>query len=338
MRVLMVGAGAVGVVLTSALEKTTANEVTYLVRPGRRRTLPRVKLLAAKSGELSVREKPAVVEPTDKLPSADTVIFAVRGDQLDEMIDLVPTLAPTARMATVTPGFDDLAILRRRFPGRVFVQITPSFAAWLEGDAFKLWLPPLVKSIVSWHGGSDDERAFAEELTAAFVAGGVPTRATGEGGGAKEAAMAAGMPVLAALELSGWSFEALARDRDLRGLAARAARESARAMASSGAARALCAITTTPVVNLAMRVAGMLPADMKAMWRAHGPKIAGQTRQMLDAIIARADENRASAETLKVLRGRLTHPTVSESGDTRSAEDAHTRGRERDGSGSRLTP
>jgi hypothetical protein len=45
----------------------------------------------------------------------------------------------------------------------------------------------------------------------------------------------------------------------------------------------------------------MMPRDVQAMWRVHGPKIAAQTRQQLDALLARAGD----ADGLKELRRRL---------------------------------
>jgi hypothetical protein len=44
---------------------------------------------------------------------------------------------------------------------------------------------------------------------------------------------------------------------------------------------------------------------MKTMWRVHGPKIAGQTREQIDAIIARAERESTTSEALRELRRRL---------------------------------
>jgi ketopantoate reductase len=301
MRALMVGAGAVGVVLTRALERTKGNDVTYLVRKGRRAGLVRTRLVDARSGELTVRERPAVVEEGQPLPAVDTVILAVRGDQLDAAIAVAEGLPPSVRVATVTPGFDDLTTLRARLPGRATARIAPVFASWAEGDAWKLWQPPLAKTTVAWgEGGTDADRAFAEELAAAFTAGGLPSKADAQGTPAS--AIAAGTPLLAAYELAGWDFDALARDRELRDLAARASKEALRAYAAGLLGRAIAAAAP---VGLAMRATTAIPSEMKAMWRAHGPKIAGQTREMLDAVIARAERDNSPHASLDDLRRRL---------------------------------
>jgi hypothetical protein len=41
------------------------------------------------------------------------------------------------------------------------------------------------------------------------------------------------------------------------------------------------------------------------MWAVHGPKIAGQTRKMLDSIIERGDRSSRATDGLKELRRRL---------------------------------
>src|SRR5258706_2272366 len=116
MRVLIIGAGAVGAVLGRALEASKSNEVVYYVRAGRKPA--RFKLEDARSGELYVRERPAAVEPSDPLPHADTVIVAVRGDQLDDALAIVERLAGEPRIASASAGFDRLARIRARLFGR----------------------------------------------------------------------------------------------------------------------------------------------------------------------------------------------------------------------------
>lgn len=41
------------------------------------------------------------------------------------------------------------------------------------------------------------------------------------------------------------------------------------------------------------------------LWSVHGPKVAGQTRKMLDAIIARGKAGSRATDGLKELRRRL---------------------------------
>jgi ketopantoate reductase len=306
MRILMVGAGAVGAVLTRALEAVKGHDVTYFVRDGRRAQLARVKLLDARSGALHVRERPSVVEASlEPLPHADTVILAVRAEQLDAALDVAARVPGAPRIATASAGFDDLPRVRARFAGRAAVQIVPMFMAYPEGDVIKWWNPPLARTLVSDEHGDDAARAFGEELAAAFAAGGLPSRALRTIAAARDAVLGLGMPLLAGLELAGWDVGAFAGDGELRKLASRGVRDGLRAMVKNPLAAKLIALTPTPLVGAALRVTpALVPRAARDMWRVHGPKIAAQTRALLDAMIARADE-RGGADGLRELRRRL---------------------------------
>ncbi len=61
-------------------------------------------------------------------------------------------------------------------------------------------------------------------------------------------------------------------------------------------------VVLSTVLKAAPRMAGK---DLLDMWRVHGPKIAGQTRQLLDALIVRGDQRASATGTLKELRRRL---------------------------------
>jgi hypothetical protein len=306
----MVGAGAVGSVLTRALEQTKGNDVVYYVRKGRRAQLQRVKLLDARSGAITVREKPSVLEPGDPLPVFDTVILAVRGDQLGEAIELLRELrkGDQLRVASASAGLDDVQRIRDQLSpsmrGCPVVQIAPLFMAYPEGDVIKWWNPPLARTQISWDG-DDAARPFAEELAQALTAGGVPARARKSLARARDAVFAAGMPVLGALELAHWDFAEWARSAELRGLASTGLCEGFSAVAPPGVAK-LVGLAPRPLVSAMLKVAPrFLTEDVRAMWRVHGPKIAGQTRFMLDQIIARGTERSTHTDSLKELRKRL---------------------------------
>lgn len=304
MRVLMVGAGAVGAVLTQALEYTKSNDVAYLLKPGRK--LTKVKLLEARSGAFYVRERPTTVEANATLPVVDTLIFAVRGDQLDEALAIIDGLRDKEqlRVAVATAGLDAIEKVRARLPGRPVVQILPMFMAYPDGDHIKWWNPPLARTLICWEG-DPSAKPFAEELLAAFTAGSLPGRALDTVRTARDAIFAAGMPVLASLELAHWSFDDWAHSAELRGLAAGGVREGMAALAPKRAA-GLLRRTPLPLFSAMLRLAPrLLSAETRAMWTVHGPKVAGQTRQMLDAIIARGEAGDRATDGLKELRRRL---------------------------------
>ena len=213
----MVGAGAVGCVLTRALEQTKGNDVVYFVRRGRKKQLQRVKLLDARTNTITVREKPQVIEAGDPLSVFDTVVLAVRADQLDGALAVVDELPKKdeLRIACASPGLDDLERVRARAPGRPAVQIQPGFLAYAQGDSIRWWNPPLSRTLISF-GDDGSAQPFAEELASALSKGGVPSRA--KHGGSRNAALASGVPILGALELAHWSFDDWAKNAELRGL------------------------------------------------------------------------------------------------------------------------
>jgi len=118
-------------------------------------------------------------------------------------------------------------------------------------------------------------------------------------GNARECLYAAGLPALACFELAQWDSRALGKNRELRQLAARGAKEALRTV---GGGRWLFAVAPGTLVGLAMRAAPLLSKRTQDMWRVHGPKIAPQTRVQLDGFIARAG---ADSQALSELRRRL---------------------------------
>ena len=46
--------------------------------------------------------------------------------------------------------------------------------------------------------------------------------------------------------------------------------------------------------------------DMRAIWRFHGPKVAAQTRQLVDGLIGQARRKNVPVDGLTALRERLT--------------------------------
>ena len=299
MRVLMVGAGAVGAVLSHHLEKTKSIEVTFLVRAGRKANLTRIKLLHARTEELHVRERPSVIEPDARMAAYDTVILAVRADQLDEAADVIESLPSATRIASASAGADDVARLRARFPGRPVVQILPLFLAFPDGDVIRWWTPPLVRTLVTWEG-DEAARGFAEELVKPLVDGGLPAMAVNTVGTARECIYAAGLPMLASFELAGWDAGALGRDRELRGLASRGKRGAAHQSAAGAGLRPDAGQPgqADPAGGAA------LSRRTQEMWRRTGLEIAAQTRAQLDGVIARSAAA-SGAEALTELRRRL---------------------------------
>jgi ketopantoate reductase len=302
MRVLIVGAGSVGVVLSRAIEQQKGNDCTFLVRAGRKPSLERFKILDARNGELRIRERPAVVELGQVRPGFDTVLFCVRGDQLAAALDDLGALPAGARLATVTPGPEGLALLRARHPGHPAARVTPAFAAYSEADTTVLWIPPLVKSAVCWEEDASSS-AFAEELADAFEAGGVPARARARAA-ATDLGTDAFMPLLAAYAIADYDADALTADRALLDLTGEAIGEALRVAGAPGIAGALARRTAAPMIRAALgSLMPRLPDHLRIVWRVHAPKIEGQTRGMIEALVQRGHaEHRGTAALTELLR------------------------------------
>jgi hypothetical protein len=250
-----------------------------------------------------VRERPAAVELGQVRPSFDTVLFCVRGDQLAAALDDVGALPRGARLATITPGPDGLALLRARHPGHPAVRVLPAFAAYPDADTTVLWIPPLVKSSVSWEEDAAAS-AFAEELAAALEAGVVPARARARLGAATEVGSDAFMPLLAAYAIAGYDADALTADRPLLDLTGAAIGEALTVAGAPGIAGALARRTAAPMIRAALgALAPRLPDHLRVLWRVHAPKIEGQTRGMIEALVQRGqDEHRGTPALAELLR------------------------------------
>jgi ketopantoate reductase len=306
MRVLVVGAGAVGCAFYRALEQQKGNEATFLVRAGRKRGFERFKILDARTGEMRTRERPLCVEIGQARPGYDTVLFCVRADQLAAALDDVGELPAGARLATITPGRDGLALLRERHPGHAAVRIAPAFMAYLDGDAIVTWAPPLVKTPIAHEQGGDDDARFAEELASALVAGGVPARAVAHMPAGLDAGTDAFMPLLAAYALSNYDADTLVRDRALLALVGAATGEALTIAGAPGFAGTLARYAFAPVVRAALVAAApRLPETFRAMWRTHVPKIEKQTRDAISALSKRAHEGGRPSPSLDEVLRRL---------------------------------
>ncbi len=312
MRVLLVGAGAVGVVLARALEQTKGTELTFFLRPGKKLGFVRTKILDSRTGQLHVRERPTCVELGQKRPVFDTVLFCVRAEQLLPAIADVGELDPRVRVATITPGPDGLALLRAKYPGHPSARIGPAFMAYPEGDTITVWHPPLLKTPVCHEEGGAESAAFAAELASMLELGGVPARARDRMIPGVDSATDAMAPLLAVYGLAGYDACVLAGDPALLGLAGDAIAEVLALAGVPGIASAIARRATAPLVRAALNQAvPRLPAGIRSMWRTHAPKIDAQTRDALRDLGARARAQGHSADALGELARRMDQRPTS---------------------------
>lgn len=308
MRVLLVGAGAVGIVLHRAIEQQKGNEVTFLLRAGHRKTrgFERTKIADARSGELRVRERPAAVEAGQVKPGFDTLLLCVRADQTAAALDDVGPLPPACRVATVTPGPQGLQLLRARFPGHPAARVAPAFLAYADDDVIQVWQPPLLKTQVCHDDGDAAAASFAEELAAALDQGGVPARARAKMPLGVDGASDMVAPLLSAYALAGYDADGLAADRRLQHLAADAMAEVLSLDGAPGFAAGLVKHTAAPLLRAALASGqGLFPPAFFRMWRAHGPKIDGQTHASMTALVRRAKSAGRTVNALEEMLHRL---------------------------------
>ncbi len=303
MRVVIVGAGAVGVLIGVQLEHKK-HEVAYLVRKGRRAEMKRLLLVHASSGETRCRERPTVFEEGEAVPPFELALLCVRGDQVEAAAATVAAhLPPTVAIGVAAPA--PIARLRAAHPGGPVFAIVPMFWSWPEAPGTWRWMvPPLAKTLVSGEGDAAAD-AKAKELAEALTAAGLPARTAPSVERSAAGPMATGVALLAGWELAEWDLDRLCRDKPLRKLTASAMAEAARiAGPESGTLGRLLALAPGRALDVVLMAAPRLvPSRMDEMWRVHGPKIRAQTRAMLDELLAR--DGAATASHLRELREKL---------------------------------
>jgi 2-dehydropantoate 2-reductase len=118
MKILIVGAGATGIAVGVRLAEAD-RDVTYLVRPERRRRLERHGvLLTEPAGEHRLE---ASATTADALTGPfDLIVIAVKAAAIAGVIeDIAPAVGPTTVIVPLLNGLRHLDLLSGRYPGRV---------------------------------------------------------------------------------------------------------------------------------------------------------------------------------------------------------------------------
>jgi 2-dehydropantoate 2-reductase len=310
MRVLVVGAGAVGQVYGRALQRAGA-ELTFLVKPRHEAAARRGFVLYPwNAGRAPVRLEGfgVVTEPGGRY---DAVVLALPSTAtrapgfLDE---LAPRLGD-ATVLSLQPGLDDVERLARHVPAGQIVDGLIGFMAYLAplpgedlsgepGVAY--WLPPLASCAVAG--------PRAAPIAQALRAGGLPSKVHEDVAGTRAFGGAVLEALVDGLEAAGWDLAALRADRALLGLVARAARESAvvagrvLGVAPPASLRLLGPLGERLVLGLLRRLA---PFDLAAFFRAHFTKIVEQRRALGAETRERARGLGLSTTALDALHARV---------------------------------
>ncbi|MFO0554127.1 MAG: 2-dehydropantoate 2-reductase N-terminal domain-containing protein [Polyangiaceae bacterium] len=321
MKIVIVGAGAVGQVYGHHLAKGGA-EVSVFVKPKHQReaergfVLTRIPWMGPRVTEKFV---PARVLTSSAelaaMPRVDQVWLCVPTPALDDALlhDVCVVGAPRASAVVLSPGYfvrkkveDALGAARCVF-GIIGMS---SYHAPLEGstDPRELETPAglayfLVPTMLS---GVSERRAL--DAVSTLRAGGCPTKLVSDAASEQVMSSSTLMPIVASLEVAGWSMSTFRGDAELAALTANSMRESA-AIASALVGRAV-PWTTSLLGALTLRAAGFFaprvsPFDIEAFLRVHFTKVGEQTRMLLGATLVEGRRLRLSTAALTELVERL---------------------------------
>lgn len=289
MDVTIVGAGAVGLVVGGFLEQA-GHRVELVVRSASGATRPRI--VDARTGRTLVARTPEARAATSARTEPELAWLAVRGDQVeDAMTTLVMAtvaLAPIVVIAApIAPS--RLESLRRTWPATHFLTFTPLFNAWTEDGALRFVRPLGLRDLVS-EEDAPGARAARRDVVRLCNAAGIAARGSRSGHRATRVPFSSGLALLAGWEIAGWSEAVLGHDPSLTLRVAGGMREAAAVEHRASRSALGWAVRAVPITVLAL-VLRVLPRlldrDAAAMWRHHGPKIAGQTRAMLRGLTSR---------------------------------------------------
>lgn len=288
MKVLVVGAGAVGLTFASALSRSAA--VTFAVRPARLTAMgcaPAPSVASRATGWRGIPVSADVVSVDSPGGPYDVVWLAVDSTALGEALltGLRAALSPDGTVVCVQPGAGDWALVQRTFTGHRMVRGRIGFQAWVTptpglpgtGAGAAWYALPLSASVF---GGDAGASAWVAET---LRAGGLAARAL-RGGSipSTESASAVLVPLVAGLELSEWRLGALANGSYvgvLRGLARTRLQELGVPLS-----RCIAAAVFNRLTLQAMALgSGALAINMERFLEVHFSKVGAQTLRQLES-------------------------------------------------------
>lgn len=316
LRVLVVGAGAVGQVYARHYQRGGA-EVTLYVRERYRAEAARgfdLYRLRRRRVEAERLDGCAVVTTADQVAATrfDQVVLtvatpALRGSWLPALL----AAAGDATIVMLQPGLDARALVlaagaaeARLVKGLISLI---SYHAPLPGETrfptpgMAYWLPP----------GAPCPFAGPRDRTAAVVAalraGGFPAKVARDTGAAEAFPSAVMMPYLAALELGGWTVRGAVRAGTLADGAAAARQAIAVVRHELGRPPLGVRLLARPrLLRAGLWFARpIIPLPLETYLEAHFTKVGDQTLEMLDAYVARGRAAGLPVDALEALAARL---------------------------------
>lgn len=304
LRVLLVGAGAVGQVYGLHLQRAGVR-IAFFVKPAYAGE-------ARQGFRIYPTRGPTVTLQADEILTEIAEVAAQRWDQVWLCMSstalrgpwLAPLLAATGEASVVMlqPGLDDRELLLQHIDESRLITGMVGFMAWqapLPGEkvdppGLRYWFPPGAPSLFSGPGSAT--------AVAVMRRGRCPARAVKNTNAVSALSTAVLLTTMASLELAGWKFSAWRSGPH--GRAGAAAGAEALAIAAAyhhthpGPMRLL---TWWPLLSLASRIAPrVVPTNLEVYFRYHFTKVGDQTRA---ALVAWIEEGRRRVLPTKALEG-----------------------------------
>lgn len=314
MKVLVAGAGAIGMVYAAHLKRSGAH-VALFVRP------PRAEELVRGTTLYRMRAMRRPVVETFVPDQIVTSVEEVASEGWDQIFLCVPTSAlnsPTieallgavgeATVVAIQPGIDVRNQLSALVPERQLVSGVVGLIAYqgpLPGETLDpgvvFLFPPLTRSAFSGHPDRVDS------VVAALRRGGCPAEVVPDARLANAFASASMMPLVVALEGAGWSFDEL-RHGPWLSLASRASREAVALTERllSTTAPPFRVLVRPTLLRLALTLLPpLLPFDLEKYMRFHFTKVGDQSRQLVRGYTDAALREGVDVKALSTLEERV---------------------------------
>ena len=310
--ILLVGAGAVGLAYGYHLQRGGAR-VAFLVKPKYAAAAWRGFAMYALNTKAGKRREPARFDGFEVL--TETAEVAAAGwDQVWLCLSSTALRAPwfdalcgaigDATLVSLTPALDDHAYVTARYPAdRVVSGMINmiSYQAPLAGETVPEPGVAYYRPGKNPFSGPDAGRVAG--VVAALSAGGWKAKRVKDAARSAAFGSAMMMPVIAALEASGWGFAETRRSPHLK-TAVRAVSEAIRAVAAyRGESRPLARFAIRGcVLRLLTRLAPLaLPLDIETYLHYHFDKVGAQTTFMLERWVTLGNERGVATPALQRL-------------------------------------
>jgi 2-dehydropantoate 2-reductase len=318
MRILIVGAGSVGQVYGYYLQRGGCDVHVY-VRDRYAAEAAAGFVLYPPGARTPVRFTPAGVHTgleTVRAGAWDQVWLCVPSDALrGPSIPDVVGAAGGATVISLLPGLRDRDALLGFVPAERLGIGLITFSSWhapLAGEALPepgmaWWNPPMTPNLFEGPG--------AEAVVTALRRGGAPAAV---GSATRAAALGSSLlvPIVAAMEVAGWSFAGLRGDRPA-ALAAAASQEALTISAAHGGFGTgphRLAANLTAIRLLTWLAPLLTPMDFEVFLRVHFSKVGVQTMLALDTWITEGERRRLPVSGLQALRAALAQARADRAG------------------------